>query len=205
MAAPFPWGPRPPKTPEMAPAVVRFWKAMIECWPRCEGGGFQTSIMSSTSERLWMDGSAAFVGVVNLADKVARYDIWSFDKHMSTISALPGEATLALQNNALPRPCLQYEAPTVTASVVPCKMIFFHLAFFDPVHRWLTQGDWLVSGTTVSGGFWDHPNEEAVELPSYETKWTTMALRKRKQMETVLEELMQVACHPSRLDQIGND
>lgn len=32
-----------------------------------------------------------------------------------------------------------------------------------------------------------------------------MALRKKKQTETVLEELMQVACHPSRLDQIGND
>lgn len=192
-----------PKTPEMAQAVVRFWKAMLGSWPQCEGSNFRKIIVSSTRETLYQDGSAAFVGVVNLSDKVARYDIWAFDKHVSSISALPGEATLALHDNALPRPCLQYEQPTVTASVVPYRMIFAHLE--DPVHAWLAQGAWMVSGTTVSRGLWDNSNEEAVELPSYGTAWVTMALRKRKQMETVLEELMRVVCHPSRLNQIGND
>lgn len=201
----------------MAQQVVKFWKDMLESWRLFEGGDggrsdirgggiFECVIENSMTTRLWMDGYVAFVGVVNVSDRVARYDIWAGPKHVSTISANPGEATLALHDNALPRPCLQYELMTLTASAAPFKTIFAHPPKPNSlIYTWLAQGQWVVSGKFISGGLWDCRHKEAVDLPSYRHAWQTMVLRKRKQMTLILEELMQAACHPSRLEHIGND
>ena len=141
-------------------------------------------------------GFEAWVGVINTSARTSRYDLW-LDGHHRTFSLRPGESDLLLGTNAVP--CIGLDGKgdrRITATSLPYTFVYCILDNQD--RRTLGVTRWVVDGVT----FKDGKRGDPTELPGVEEPWEVAAARKRDWVSVVKEELMQVSCHPTRLDQI---
>lgn len=145
--------------------------------------------------------SDVWVGVINTSHRTSRYDLW-LDGVARTFSLEPGENQLLLDTNGVPAICVQYGEQHLHATSPPYALVHCHLD--EWFRRHLASGWWVVDGVAISHGIThDKSTSSHHHLPDVEEPWRERAMKKSKWLESVKEELMQVSCHPSRLQQIG--
>lgn len=144
--------------------------------------------------------SDVWVGVINTSQRTSRYDLW-LDGTPHTFSLRPGENQLLLGTNAVPALPVQYGEQQLHATSPPYVMV--HCLLNEWFRRRLASNWWVVDGVTISNGVTGEPKLEHHELPGVEEPWEDKARDKCKWLDVLKEELMQVSCHPSRLEQIG--
>lgn len=144
-----------------------------------------------------------WVGVTNCSDKTCRYDLY-LHRFQRTFYLRPGESQLLLGTNAAPALCLWRQGCEIEASEPPFYLVS---AIVNNVDRLaLGREQWAIDGLAVADGrFGGLADESHTVLPCLEEAWRGAASRTHECVSQMKEELMQVACHPSRLEQIGVD
>ena len=155
---------------------------------------FVKVVMTAATAQLQPHGEA-WVGVINTSARTCRYDLWLDGVHR-TFSLRPGEGQLLLGTNAVPCVGSGTGGHSITATSLPYTFVYCILD--NRVRHTLGASRWVVDGITIGAGTTADPTE----LPCLEEPWEAAAARKHEWLSVVKKELMQVSCHPTRLDQI---